>query len=89
MFVRRVEIRDQFLVGKQLLKINTSNSTWTIKIVIAMKKKDFMHCIFDNFIDNNESRRDFDMATEVWMNQKFLYLQVFCLMKQGFFKWHG
>lgn len=83
MFVRRVEIRDQ------LLKINTSISTWTIKITIAMKKTDFMHCIFDNFIDNNESRQDFGMATEVWMNQKFLYLQVFCLMKQGFFKWHG
>ena len=82
MFVRRVEIRDQ------LLKINTSISTWTIKITIAMKKTDFMHCIFDNFIDNNESRQDFGMATEVWMNQKFLYLQVFCLMKQGFFKWH-
>ena len=82
MFVRRVEIRDQ------LLKINTSISTWTIKITIAMKKTDFMQCIFDNFIDNNESRQDFGMATEVWMNQKFLYLQVFCLMKQGFFKWH-
>ena len=76
------ETNFSFSLSSAVRKVgNSFIPTWTIRIAIAMKKKYFMHCSFDNFIDNNESRWDFGIATEVWMNQKFLYLQVFCLMK--------